>query len=160
VGDHSRDRVKVRFQLEQDADGWPPTTTEGVWAIACGDSEYELDNVPWFVRGVACGDRVRAELDEEGILWANERVRWSGHYTIRVIPLGEGSSEAAVQNVIDSFAPLGVACEGGLPAFKIVALDIPPSATVSEIKALLREGEASGRWGYEEGCIDDRWVGQ
>jgi Domain of unknown function (DUF4265) len=158
VDDQPRDRVKVRFRLEQDADGWPPARSEGVWAIERGDSEYELDNVPWFARGVANGDRVRAEPDQDGVLWVSERLRWSGRYTVRVIPLGEGSSELTLQEIIDAFAPLGVDCEGALPALKIVALDIPPSAALIEIKALLRQGEADGRWGYEEGCIDDHWA--
>jgi len=44
-----------------------------------------------------------------------------------------------------------------LPTFKLVALDIPPTASLSEIEALPVEGEAEGRWSYEEGCIDDAW---
>jgi Domain of unknown function (DUF4265) len=82
----------------------------------------------------------------------------SGRYTIRVIPLGEGSSAERLQSVIDAFAPLGVECEGALPGFKIVALDIPPTANIAEIKSRLREGEADGSWGYEEGSIDERWA--
>jgi hypothetical protein len=150
-------RVKVRFRLERDPDGWPPVESEGVWAKPCGGSEYELDNVPWFARGVAFGDRVRVEEDQDGALWVTERVVWSGRYTVRVIPLGDGASEPQLQEIIDAFGPLGAECEGGLPSFKIVALDIPPDARLAEIKTILRRGEADGRWGYEEGCIDDRW---
>ncbi len=158
MNDFPDSRVKVLFRLEQDPDGWPPARSEGVWAIERGDSEYELDNIPWFARGVANGDRVRVEPDQNGVLWVSERLSWSGRYTVRVIPLAEAPSEVALQEVIDTFAALGVDCEGALPAFKIVALDIPASADLPEVKALLRRGEADGRWGYEEGCIDDRWT--
>ena len=40
----------------------------------------------------------------------------------------------------------------------ILALDVPPTAALAEIKALLRDGEREGRWGWEEGCIDERWI--
>jgi hypothetical protein len=129
----------------------------------CGRSlsvaeQYELDNVPWFARGVAFGDSVRAEPDEDDVLWVQERLSWSGRYTARVIPLGDEPAAEQLQMIVDAFSPLGADCEGALPAFKLVALDIPPTARLAEIKALLREGEAGGRWGSEEGCVDARWT--
>jgi hypothetical protein len=150
--------VKVCFELEHEDDDWPPVRTESVWARPVGGDEYELENIPWFARGVAIGDRVRAERNAEAVLTVREMIAWSGRYTIRVIPTGEGSSREQVEDVVAAFTPLGAECEGGLPAFKLVALDIPPTALLAEIKALLREGEAEGRWGWEEGCIDDRWT--
>jgi hypothetical protein len=157
VEEARRDRAKMRFQLERDGYGWPPTESEGVWAKPCGGTEYELDNTPWFAPGVAFGDRVRAEPDEDGVLWVQERLAWSGRYTVRVIPLGEEPARRQLQAIVDLFAPLGAECEGALPAFKLVALDIPPTARLAEIKELLVAGEADGRWGYEEACIDAHW---
>jgi hypothetical protein len=158
VKEPSSERVKVRFRLQRPRDGWPPVESEGVWAKPRGGTEYELDNVPWFARGIAFGDRVRAELDDDGVLWAQERLSWSGRYTVRVIPHGNEPATEQLQAIIDAFSPLGAECEGGLPAFKIVALDIPPTARLAEIKSLLVEGEAEGRWGFEEGCVDPRWA--
>lgn len=157
VNQRHDDQVRLRFRLAKEDADWPPVESEGVWATPTGGEEYRLDNVPWFARGVAFGDLVRATTDEDGVLWADDRVRWSGRYTIRVIPLGDGTPEAECQAVIEAFEPLGAECEGGLPAFKIVALDIPPTARLAEIKRLLESGQADGRWGYEEGCIDSRW---
>jgi hypothetical protein len=157
VDESDRDRVKVRFRLQPGSDGWPPVESEGVWARPRGGREYELDNVPWFALGVAFGDRVLAEPDEDGVLWVQEHLSWSGRYTIRVIPRGDEAASEQLQSIVDLFAPLGAECEGALPAFKLVALDIPPTARLAEIKSLLVEGEAEGRWGYEEGCIDPRW---
>jgi hypothetical protein len=91
------------------------------------------------------------------VLRVREQLVWSGRYTVRVIPFGDESAEAQLQAVIEEFASLGAECEGALPSFTLIALDIPPTARVAEIKALLIEGETAGRWGYEEGCIDDRW---
>jgi hypothetical protein len=67
------DRVKVRFALDQDSDGWPLVASEGVWARACGDAEYELDNVPWFARGIALGDRVHVEPEEDAAGFPSHR---------------------------------------------------------------------------------------
>lgn len=39
----------------------------------------------------------------------------------------------------------------------IVALDIGPDAPLALIKSLLAEGEADGRWYYEEGCVTEQW---
>src|SRR3954467_11416263 len=151
------DRVKVRFALEREDEDWPPVGSEGVWDRPLSGDQYELDNVPWFARGVAFGDRVRAEADDDGVLVVTERVEWSGRYTVRVIPLGDEPATELVSRVIGDFAALGVSCESALPSYKVVALDIPCDADLSRIKALLVAGETDGRWGYEEGCIDDRW---
>ncbi len=158
MGEPDGERVKVCFALERESDDWPPVGIEGVWARPCGDGEYELDNIPWFARDVACGDRVRAEPGARGELYVSERVAWSGSYTIRVVPFGDGPAVGQLQEIIDEFTHLGAECEGGLPTFKIVALDIPPAARLAEIKALLRRGARDGRWDYEEACIDDRWA--
>jgi hypothetical protein len=152
------DRVKVRFRLQRDSDGWPPVESEGVWARPCDGRAYERDNASWFALGVAFGDHVRAEPDEDGVLWVEEHLVWSGRYTISVIPRGDEAASDQLQSIVDLFAPLGAECEGALPAFKLVALDIPPTARLAEIKSLLVQGEAEGRWGYEEGCIDPRWT--
>jgi hypothetical protein len=150
-------RVKIVCTVEPETDDWPPVATEGVWARALGNDEYELDNVPWFARGLAFCARVRADNDDDGVLVVRERIAWSGRYTIRVIPLGEAPALDQIREVVDAFSQLGVECEGALPSFKLVALDIPPSADLKAIKSRLREGEVDGRWSYEEGCVDERW---
>ncbi len=151
------DRVKVKFVLKREDDAWPPIASEGVWARPLGGDQYELDNVPWFAPGIAFGDRVRARPDGDGALVVTERVEWSGRYTVRVIPLGDPPAGELVWEVIREFAALGVFCEGALPSYTLVALDIPWDADLARIKALLSAGETDGRWGYEESCIDDRW---
>jgi Domain of unknown function (DUF4265) len=74
------------------------------------------------------------------------------------VPFGDDRPEAQLRHVIEVFSALGAECEGALPAFKLVALDIPPTASFREIKTLLMEGRAAGRWENEEGCIDEAWI--
>lgn len=155
--DDDATHVKVRFSLAVDEDGWPPVDSEGLWAEPLGDDEYKIDNTPLFVQDLATGDVVRARAGNDGVLWATERLSWSGHFTIRVIPLADGPLRGDRQAVLDLFATFGVSGEGSGP-FGMVALDVPPNVDLAMVKATLKEGESDGRWGYEEGCIGDAWA--
>lgn len=157
VGD-ADDLVHVIFELDVE-DGWPPVSAERMWARDLGNDRYRLDNVPWFVRGIAEGDVVRA-LPEAGEGWPVfvERLEWSGNLTIRVIPFRNGPLGGDLQAVLDAFIPLGATGEGA-GTYPIVALTVPADADQPAIKALLRAGTADGRWEFEEGCVDDAWIG-
>ena len=63
---NSENHVKVPFRLEVDEDGRPPASVESLWATDLGDGTVRLDNTPWFVRGVASGDIIRVEADDDG----------------------------------------------------------------------------------------------
>ncbi|MEU9401654.1 DUF4265 domain-containing protein [Streptomyces sp. NPDC048242] len=147
--------VKVHFRMEVE-DAWPPVSVESLWAVDLGDDTVRLDNVPWFVRGVACGDVVATEADEEGVRWGGEVVRRSENCTVRLIVLRDGGSGAARQSVLSAFRELGVDGEG-IERFGMVALDIPPTADLAKVQRLLRHGVAKEWWDMEEGCITARW---
>ena len=149
--------VKVVFELPRDEDGWPPVGREGLWAVPVTSDVVRLDNSPWFVRGVANGDLIRVRRDEDGVLWADERLEWSGYCTIRVIPFRAGPLEGSRQRVLDEFAALGVTGEGA-QQYGLVALDVPPGADVLAVKGLLQRGQRDGWWDYEEGCVGDAWL--
>jgi hypothetical protein len=152
------DQVRVCFALEQDEVGWPPVTAERMWATPTSrDNAVVIDNIPFFVRGVACYDVVAVSPDAEGILWGHEQIRWSGNCTIRVIPFRDGPLHGDQQAVLDAFAPFGVEGEG-VEQYGLVALNIPASADLTAVKRLLREGEEDKRWAYEEGCVGNAWA--
>jgi hypothetical protein len=152
------DQVRVCFALEPDEDGWPPVTAERMWATPTSlDNTVVIDNIPFFVRGVACYDVVAVAEDAEGILWAREQIRWSGNCTIRVIPFRHGPLHGDRQAVLDAFAPFGVEGEG-VEQYGLVALNVPADADLVAVKRLLREGEEDKRWAYEEGCVGDAWA--
>ncbi|MEU4690008.1 DUF4265 domain-containing protein [Actinoplanes sp. NPDC023714] len=149
--------VKVVFVLDQDADGWPPVGREGLWAAPVTADTVRLENTPWFVRNAASGDLFRVRRDEDGQWTAGERLEWSGHCTIRIIPFAEGALGGSRQRVLDLFTPLGVEGEG-LQQFGLVALDVPPGADLAAVKRLLRDGSRDGWWDYEEGCVGEAWL--
>lgn len=109
-----------------------------------------------FVRGIACGDVVATEPDEEGVGWAGEVVRRSENCAIRLIVLRDGGSGAARQSVINAFKELGVDGEGIEP-FRMVALDVPPTADLAKVQRLLNHGVGKEWWDMEEGCITVQW---
>jgi Domain of unknown function (DUF4265) len=106
--------------------------------------------------GVATDDLIRVRRGEDGQLWADGKLQWSGHCTIRIIVFRDGPLGGSRQQVLDMFAPLGVTGEG-IERYQMVALDVPPDADIAAVKRLLRDGTRDGWWKYEEGCIGDAW---
>lgn len=151
------DFVRVRFELEPDEDGWPPVGSEGLWGVPLGDGLVRLDNSPWFALNIAADDVVRTRADADGVLWAVEKVRWSGNCTIRVVPFRAGPLGGSLQAVLDAFSPLGVDGEG-VEQYGMVALNVPPTVDLAAAQRLLRRGVAEGWWDYEEGCVGDAWL--
>jgi len=150
--------VKVRFSLAQDEDGWPPVTSEGLWAETVGPDLYRIDNTPWFVRNLAADDVVVALAGSDGVLWVTEKSEWSGRLTIRVVPFAAGPLAGDRQAVLDAFAALGVSGEGSNDQYRLVALDVPPDVDLVAVKRLLEAGRADGRWQFDEGCVSEAWV--
>jgi hypothetical protein len=48
--------VKIVFSLERDDDGYPPVTTESLWAKSKADGLFELYNVPFYAQGISWKD--------------------------------------------------------------------------------------------------------
>jgi len=92
------------------------------------------------------------------MLWFVEALEHSGHQTIRVIPRADGPLNGDPQLVLDAFLPLGVTGEGFSQQLRIVALDIDRNADVAAVKRLCVDGEADGRWYFEEGSVTPEWL--
>src|SRR5689334_1860397 len=78
-------RVKVRFGLPQDEDGWPPVGAETMWATPVADG-YEIANIPFFVFDLALRDLVEVKLTAARFGEVVRLVRRGGHRTVRVLP--------------------------------------------------------------------------
>ena len=138
---------KVAFALTRDEDGYPPADWEHLWGRRVGDSLFELDNTPFFARGVSYHDVVLVDR-REGLNVFREVVRKSGHSTLRVMLFEEKLTDELRSRLAD----LGCATElSHIPG--LIAVDIPPSVELSQVRAILEEGERSGYWEYEEAAI-------
>lgn len=138
--------TKVHFRLEPDEDGFPPANVESLWASPSGNGTFRLENVPFFVVGVAYGDVVRAR-DVDGSLWFDgEVVNESGHGTIRVM-LQDRSKEDSIKEFVRN---CGCTMEQShIPGY--FAIDVPPSARAKELVEFLAAAEEAETLGYDEG---------
>ncbi len=139
--------VKLLFELEQDEDGYPPASAETLWSVQVGEGLFKIDNVPFFVFGIAVDDVVSA-VPEEGVFRFKDVVQPSGHSTLRVV-VYDPSDVPAVHAL---FKQMGCSTEQShLP--RLIAIDVPPSVSLDELKRVLDSGREQERWGYEEACL-------
>ena len=138
---------KIYFELDQDENGYPPDKWETLWAKPAGPDLYEIDNIPFYVKGISSGDLVLAE-EKEGVLHFKRLVKPSGNSVFRLY-LAEPTQ---VQAARDEFRQLK--CESELSNLpRLIAVEIPNSVDFLEVGNHLTAGSESGRWDYEEGVL-------
>jgi hypothetical protein len=143
-----KDHVKVLFHLARDQDGYPPADWEHLWALPRSGQLFELDNIPFFAVGVACGDVVFAEPNADGDLVFKDVTIASGHSTIRVVLFDLDRKTTTM----DELKRLGCDWEGShLP--KLCAVDIPPEVNYESVLEFLDKGVADGVLDYQEAAI-------
>lgn len=136
--------TKIRFPAE-DSDG--NLELETMWTVARDDG-YEVDNIPFYVKGIAIGDVVSAKVEPDGGMLYTGLVRASGHSTIRIL----FSSEQDILTTTKQLLDLGCDYEGSdLP--QLIAIDIPPTVPYEKVKAFLERGRRLGIFSYEEACL-------
>lgn len=150
MNDHNFERVKISFILQQDEDGYPPATTETVWAKKVSENEYEIDNIPFYVRGISSGDIVSAK-NEGGELLYEKLLTPSDNSTLRVIVMDKNYKEETESNLRKYFIELGCEIEGNQPG--MFAVGVPASINLEPLISYLAECEKKGLWGYEEAAL-------
>jgi Domain of unknown function (DUF4265) len=136
---------KIRFEIEGNTAD--EMEVESLWALERHDG-FEIDNIPFYARGVALGDVVATRADGDGLLWFDHVVRTSGHSTIRLW----FAREDDVKNWREMLRNLGCSSEIS-DLSRLVAVDVPPEVEYERVKGLLEEGEAVSLLEYEEGCL-------
>ena len=145
--DHRDRQVKLEFRLEQNADGYPPSSWEHVWADMQPDGHLKVDNVPFYAPGVSFGDIVEAR-EEDGMLRFQRVIERSGRSTLRVILYSPEDCES----LRDRLHALGTETEvGHIPG--LVAVDVPCDGDINAIVEYLRAGRDADRWDFETGHV-------
>jgi len=138
---------KIFFRLQRDEHGYPPDDWETLWAREVEPGLFGIDNVPFYVRGVSWKDVVDVE-EQENELHFKSVVRPSGHSVLRIIVY----DLPAVEELRESLRGLGCSSEAShIEGF--LAVDVPPSVSLDEVRRFLDPGEAAERWEYEEGSL-------
>jgi hypothetical protein len=154
--DTAEDRVKVHFDLSQDENGYPPVTSESIWAVPLGQLHFRLDNIPFFVCGVSCFDVILARLDVNGLLKYVRLLETGGHSTLRVL-FYESTSDTRpmderVRELRSTFRNLMCTSElSHIP--RLISVDVPPEVNLNRVLCILDAGENQELWEYEEASI-------
>lgn len=138
------DRTKLRFRYE---DSQGQDETETMWSIAREDG-FEIDNIPFYVTGLALGDIVDVEPDIDGVLWYSRLVRSNGHSTIQIL----FDKEDDIGPVCGELERVGCSWEGS-DIRRLVAVDVPPTVSYSIVRDFLDEKERAGVLEYQEACL-------
>ena len=71
----NENHVKLRYELPSNDDGWPPVTSEDVWAVRIAPDIVRIDSVPWFIEDLALDDIVRVRTGNDGTLRPTEKLQ-------------------------------------------------------------------------------------
>lgn len=137
---------KVLFRLQQDANGYPPASVEGLWAKAV-EGGYAVDNIPFHVYGIAPGD-VIGTREEDGETWFDELRSSSGSSVFRVIVKPPETLDQVRAALLD----FGCACETE-QAVKMLAVEVPPQRTLDTLLYYLLTQREAGLLDFEEGVL-------
>ena len=144
---------KILFELSED---WHGSGAETLWAEEIEGKQFRLDNTPFYVKNVSCGDVVTA-TEKNGFLVLKEVVKRGGHSTYRIIIDHSKTPFEKFKECWGRFSQFGCTYEGG-PEFKsndcvlkLYAIDLHPEANIDEVYAELEKGESNGLWEFEEG---------
>jgi len=129
---------KAGFALDIEG-GWPPVSVEHVWCRRDGNL-YQLENAPFFIKGLSFGDRFRAEPDPvNGLIFEVELVEASGHSLVWMMDRKGQDISASRQELLR----LGCRVEG-FAQFGLHAVDVPPSIDRKAINDAVDTIEARG----------------
>jgi len=129
---------KVSFALDVE-DGWPPVAVEHVWCER-HDDLYKLVNAPFFIQGLAYGDKFTAVPDSvNGCVFEFTVVEPSGHSLVWVLD----TETHAFGPVKHEVLKLGCRVEG-FPVFGLHSIDVPLSVDVTMLNDSVASLEARG----------------
>ncbi len=119
-------------------------------SVVNGDQgHYRIDSIPFYVPGLASGDIVFAEFDDdEAALTYRETVRPSGNSTIQVMVMGLGKN---VEEVREIFREMGCGSEG--TGSNYFVMEVPADMDYGPVKLKLELLLDKGILDYAEACL-------
>jgi len=140
------DHKIVLWRLQQDAQGYPPASVEGLWAKRT-EAGYQVDSIPFYAYGIAPGDTIEVFEDDEQ-LWF-ESLRCSGGASVFRILVKAPHTLDQVRAAVEEF---GCPCQAE-PAVRMLAVEVPPSRTLDTLLYYLLTQREAGTLDFEEGVL-------
>lgn len=138
---------KIYFHLERDEDGYPPVAVESMWAIQLLNGRLRIDNIPFYMMGISCGDEVEALL-ENGELWFKSLTKKSGNSTFRIIPI----DPQFLEKIRVDLNALGCQSECHKKAV-LIAVEVPASVSIQPFLNYIVEAQKKGILDFEEAAL-------
>ncbi len=129
------------------------STVETLWALTIDPVKgyYKLDNIPFYVPGLASDDIILAEYDEdEQMMTYRELVECSGNSAIQVIVRDTGKDASSLRA---DFKKAGCPSEGLNERYFVVG--IPVGLDYRPIRQRLVQLQEAGIIDYAEACLAD-----
>lgn len=146
------DPIKIVFDLHTDDDGFPPIGAESLHAKADERGGFILDNTPFFVEGVAAGDRVEA-VPMPGATGRYRFIRVlepSPNKAMSIIFLSENTKETVFQEL----KRRGCYCEYGefhkRGELEMLAVSVPETSDYESIRTYLSDLEENEELSFAE----------
>lgn len=143
--------VKVIFELDVLEDGYPPVGSESLNGILLDNGFIEINNTPFFVEEIACGDIVRCNKHpESGKLIFDSVIKEGTSKSVSIIFL----EQSVKDSIYSKLRKLGCYCEyGEFGSLKMLAVEVDNSCDYQKVSEFLSEEEADGNISYSELCI-------
>jgi hypothetical protein len=139
-------RTHIHFAFDS-AEAWPPVAGESLWATELDAHRYLIDNIPFFVVGIALNDIVEARVRPDGCLQFVRKISGGGHSTLRIM-----GSDGNRDDHVEQLKALGCGIEGS--GFgDLFAVDVPPERSLPAVLALCKQWMRSHMADYETGCL-------
>jgi hypothetical protein len=142
-------QAKVSFRLERDDDGYPPFDIEGVWAERAEGGKFVLDNIPFFARQATLGDLVDVVYEDDEPFY-EATVVVSENSLIRVVFFDEHEPAELRADLAEMGCSTELFERGSL---RLIAVNVPASVPIADVRALLDRGCEEGAWDYEEAIL-------
>ncbi|MFJ7006670.1 DUF4265 domain-containing protein [Pseudomonas putida] len=136
----------VLWRLEQDAQGYPPASVEGLWAKPTATG-YQVDSIPFYAYGIAPGDTICIREDGEQS-WFEALLQSGGASVFRVLVKAAGDLEQ-VRIALEDF---GCPCEVE-KAVRMLAVEVPPARSLDTLLYYLLTQREAGLLDFEEGVL-------
>lgn len=139
-------RIMVSFPIDDDACG----EYENMYAVPLGGGGFCLDNSPFYVFGISCGDSFEA-VRHDGRLIFSKVLKRGGHSTYRIkLPIGADHGYFLLH--WQPLLRLGCTYEGSSGGgARLYSVDMGPVVDVAAAYALMDKKERDGVWFFEEG---------
>lgn len=136
----------VLWHLEQDAQGYPPASVEGLWAKRT-EAGYQVDSIPFYAYGIAPGDTI--SISEDGEQTWFETLQHSGGASVFRVRVKNLDDLEQVRASLEDFG-----CPHEVEkAVRMLAVHVPPSRSLDTLLYYLLTQRQAGLLDFEEGVL-------